>query len=310
MESREKANKEYPLISVIVPTYERSALLTRVLDSIYDQSWDRIQVVVVDDNVPGSDWERETREAIKPYRSRKDFLYVKTSGKLGGGGARNLGMRQCSGDYVAFLDDDDRFLPDKLLKQIHFILENELDGCYQDVIWKDDREKLVEYRSLDFTGDFSKEGLLKAHILHSLCPTSVYMLRRDKVLETQGFGEVSSGQDFILMLRCIEHGLRLAYMPGAYVVQYLHRGPRISLGDSKIRGENMLYELKHQYFPLLLPEERRYVKFRHFAVLAFASARNKKLLHAFGYALRTVAASPADCVKDGIRFFKSNLRRD
>ena len=56
MESREKANKEYPLISVIVPTYERSALLTRVLDSIYDQSWDRIQVVVVDDNVPGSDW--------------------------------------------------------------------------------------------------------------------------------------------------------------------------------------------------------------------------------------------------------------
>lgn len=298
---------EYPRISVIVPTYERSTLLPRALDSIFSQTWPNVEVVVVDDNKPGSDWESKTAAVLTPYRDNPNFVYVKTTGKTGGGAARNLALRHCTGDYVAFLDDDDRYLPDKLEAQIRFMLERDLDGSYQDVKWVDSNEKLVEYRSMNYTDDFSTEGLLKAHILHSICPTAIYMFRRDKLMETEGFGEVPSGQDFILMLRCIENGMTLGYMPGAYVIQYLHNGKRLSLGSNKVRGENMLYELKHKYFHLLTPKERNYVKFRHFAVLSFASMRSRRPLRAAYYAAVTVCSAPLVCVKEGIRYFGSKL---
>lgn len=297
----------YPLISVIVPTYERSTLLPRALDSIFAQTWPNVEVVVVDDNIPGSHWEQETAAALSAYRTRPNFVYLKTTGKTGGGAARNYAIRHCTGDYVAFLDDDDRYLPDKLETQIRFMLERDLDGSYQDVKWVDSNEKLVEYRSMDYTDDFSTEGLLKAHILHSICPTAIYMIRRDKLLETEGFGEVPMGQDFYLMLRCIEHGMKLGYMPGAYVVQYLHGGKRLSLGDNKIRGENALYELKHRYFHLLTRQEQNYVKFRHYAVLSFASMRSRRPLRAAGYAAKTVCSAPMVCVKEGIRYFGSKF---
>ena len=298
---------EYPLISVIVPTYERSTLLPRALDSIFAQTWPNIEVVVVDDNIPGSSWEAETAAVLVPYRDRPNFVYLKTTGKTGGGAARNFAIRRCTGDYIAFLDDDDRFLPDKLEKQYRFIEEYDLDGCYQDVKWVDSNEKLVELRSMDYTDDYSTESLLRAHILHSICPTAIYMFRRDKLLLTEGFGEVITGQDFYLMLRCIESGMKLRYMPGAYVVQYLHEGARISLGTNKIKGENNLYALKHRYFHLLTPAQRRYVRFRHYAVLSFASLRSHRPLRAAGYAFVTVCSSPALCVKEGIRYFRSKF---
>lgn len=300
-------NMETPLISVIVPTFQRNDLLPRALDSIFAQTWPNIEVVVVDDNIPGSQWEADTRKVLEPYLNKANFLYLKTTGKTGGGASRNYAIQRCHGEYIAFLDDDDRFLPDKLKKQIEFMLENGLDGSYQDVKWYDTNERLVEYRSMDYTKDYSQTGLLKAHILHSIAPTAVYMFRTAGLLETEGFGEVPSGQDFILMLRCIEKGLKMKYMPGAYVVQYLHNGTRISLGDNKVKGENMLYDLKHQYFHLLTKKERNYVKFRHYAVLSFASMRSKRLFRAAGYAIITVCSAPLVCVKEGIRYFSSKM---
>lgn len=296
---------QLPLISVIVPTFERSEMLPRALDSIYGQTYPNVEIIVVDDNIPGSDWEAQTLAALEPYRGRANFHYTKTTGATGGGAARNRAIGLCTGEYVTFLDDDDRFLPEKLEKQYRFMVEQDLDVSYHDVKWVDSGERLVELRSLDHTRDFSVNGLLKAHILHSLSPTAIYMIRRDKLLTTEGFGDVPVGQDFILMLRCIEAGMKIRYLPGVYVVQYLHNGSRLSLGDNKVRGENILYEFKHKYFHLLDKSEQRYVKFRHYAVLSFASLRSRRPFCAAGYAVRTVCTAPGLCVKEGIRYFKS-----
>src|SRR5699024_11892427 len=59
--------------------------------------------------------------------------------------------------YLAFLDDDDKYLPDKLEKQIPFIQKYRLDGCYHDVNWFNEKEKQVEYRTMDYTQDRSEE---------------------------------------------------------------------------------------------------------------------------------------------------------
>lgn len=106
------------------------------------------------------------------------------------------------------------------------------------------------------------------------------------------------------MLRCIEAGARIGYMPGFYARQYLHEGEHISLGQNKIDGEKLLYGYKRKYFSLLTRKEKKYVTFRHFAVLAFACKRSRFYGKALLYAVRTVLASPVNCAKEAKRFLK------
>ena len=243
-------NENYK-ISIIIPTYKRSDFLGRAIESVLNQTYENIEILVSDDNLPDSDFAKEAKQKVESYSSTGKVKYLKTTGKTGGGAARNFAIKYCTGDYVAFLDDDDVFIPEKLEKQLEFMLKNNLDMSYQDVKWFDENDKLVEFRKMDYVTDFSKNELLKQHILHSIAPTAIYMIKRESLLKTEGFGEVIMGQDFILMLRCIEADLKIGYMPGAYVHQYLHSGERISLGQNKIDGENNLYELKKKYYYLM-----------------------------------------------------------
>ena len=70
-----KKEKEYPLISVIVPTFERSELLPRALDSIVAQTWTNTEIIVVDDNIPDSIWQKKTREVLVPFLKNNISLY-------------------------------------------------------------------------------------------------------------------------------------------------------------------------------------------------------------------------------------------
>ena len=86
------------------------------------------------------------------------------------------------------------------------------------------------------------------------------MLRRDLFERTEGFGEVATGQDWWLMLRCIEAGAKMGYLPEVHVRQYLHSGERLSLGQNKIDGESARHaKVREYYYPLLSKKERRYV---------------------------------------------------
>ena len=290
------------LVSVLVPTYKRGDLLQRALDSILAQTYKNIEIVVVDDNPPESEHRMRTAELMGQYIGTGKIRYVQTPGATGGGAARNFGLKYCSGDYIAFLDDDDRYLPDKLETQLAFMQEHHLDMCYQDVQWNDTQERIVEVRRMDRVTDFSQEGLLRTHIVTAIAPTAIYMIRRDALLKTEGFGEVPRGQDFIFMLRCIEADLRIGYMPGVHVVQYIHDGERISVGEKFIQAQTKIYELMCSYKPILSKQERRYVDFRFNAVCAFSCLRGKQLGKAVPFAAKAFFISPVDCFKEAKRF--------
>lgn len=290
-------------VSVIIPTYKRSEFLSRAIQSVLDQTYENIEIIVSDDNIPDSEYCLQTAEKVKVFESTGKIKYVKTAGKTGGGAARNYAIKFCTGDYVAFLDDDDIYLPDKIEKQLKFMLENDLEMSYQDVRWLDENDKLVELRRMDYVTEFTKNELIRQHILHSIAPTAIYMIKREALLKTDGFGEVIMGQDFILMLRCIEADLKIGYMSGAYVHQYLHSGERISLGQNKIDGENNLYELKKKYYSYLTKKDIRYVKFRHNAVLMFTTLRSKMYSKVLIYGIKAFFYSPIACLKEAKRYF-------
>lgn len=298
-----------PIVSVVIPTYQRADRLPIALRSALSQTYRNIEAIVANDNVPGSEWDIATKKLIEQFQADDARVkHVHTSGKTGGGAARNLACREASGKYFAFLDDDDEFLPDKLETQLAFMLENDLDMSWQDVSWYDENDRLVERRRLNHCLDFTREGLLRAHLLTPISPTSIYMLRRDLFERTEGFGEVATGQDWWLMLRCIEAGAKMGYLPEVHVRQYLHSGERLSLGQNKIDGESARHAKVREYYPLLSKKERRYVEFRHNAVLAFACMRSGRKASGLKYAFKAIATSPSDCIHRGLDYFTEGKR--
>jgi hypothetical protein len=175
---------------------------------------------------------------------------------------------------------------------------------YQDVQWFNEKDQLVEFRKMDRVREFTKEGLLRAHITYSIAPTSIYMIKNEALLRTDGFGEVKRGQDFILMIRCIEAGLKIGYMSGAYVIQYLHDGERISVGPQFIEAHAELHRIKKSYSAILTRAECRYLDFRFYAVCAFASVRGGQIFMAAPYAVKAFFTSPLDSFKEAIRFLE------
>ncbi|MDQ7861999.1 hypothetical protein RCO48_16565 [Peribacillus frigoritolerans] len=87
------------------------------------------------------------------------------------------------------------------------------------------------------------------------------------------------GQEFMLMIKSIESGMKIGYIPHAHIIQYLHDGERISVGRNKIEGEKELYKFKNRYFNLLSLSQRNYVRFRHHVVMMVVGKRSKKIFY-------------------------------
>lgn len=289
-------------ISVIIPTYNRTDTLKRAIKSVLAQTYSNVEIIVVDDNV-----EKELKERVKSICGElnvsKNIFLQETSGKNGGGVARNIGCKKATGDYLAFLDDDDVYLEEKLEKQLEYTVDNNLDMSFQDVVWIDENNKVIEYRKFDYITDCSNENLLRQHLLHNIAPTSIYFIKRDKFLETAGFGDLPVGQDIYLMFDCIRKGFSIGYMKGAFVRQYLHSGDRLSKGQKKIDGENWWYKEKKQYLSVLSLAERRFFSFRHYMILLFACLRSGYYIKALIYGFMGFLISPKDAVVEGAKYF-------
>lgn len=297
------------LVSVIIPTYRRSELLPRALDSVLSQTHNNLEVLVINDNIPDSDDDLKTTSVLNLYAGDSRLKHVRTTGKAGGGAARNKGLSQCQGEYIAFLDDDDMYLPDKIGKQLAFTHQNQLDMSYQDIQWYNSDNKLVEYRRHDRVQDFSIDGLMRVHLQTSIAPTSIYMVRKAALQGVEGFGEVPRGQDFHFMVHCIQAGLQIGYMPGAYVIQYLHDGERISQGPEFVKNVTEEWAYKRELAKGLLNRgEKRYMEFRYQCICAMGSLRSGYKQAAVQHAVKAIFISPVNCFKEAYRYFGGRFK--
>jgi GT2 family glycosyltransferase len=117
-----------PLVSVIIPTYNRAAMIQEALDSVLAQSYSDFEVIVVDDGSTDG-----TAAALARYG---DTLRVLSQARRGVAAARNSGVRIAKGKYVAFLDSDDLWLANKLEIQTAFMAQNPwIEICQTEEIW-------------------------------------------------------------------------------------------------------------------------------------------------------------------------------
>jgi glycosyltransferase involved in cell wall biosynthesis len=119
-----------PLVSVVIPTLGRPTLLLRALTSVFNQTYQRLEIIVV---VDGPD--EATTDRLQSIADPRLHVIVNPR-SLTAAGARNVGVDQAKGEWVAFLDDDDEWLPCKLEKQMSFVVlrENILVSCLSRVM--------------------------------------------------------------------------------------------------------------------------------------------------------------------------------
>jgi glycosyltransferase involved in cell wall biosynthesis len=133
---RKSSNNVIPLVSVVIPTYNGSKTIERAINSVLNQTYEKIEVIVVDDCSKDN-----TAEVVRSIRDDRVKLLIHEENR-NGSAARNTGIREARGKYVAFLDDDDEWLEEKIEKQVKYLQS------------KDSKEwKAVT------TSNFSKEGV-------------------------------------------------------------------------------------------------------------------------------------------------------
>ncbi len=107
-------NKDFgkPLISVIIPSYNRASCLERAITSVINQTYDNLEIIVVDDSSTDN-----TEDIVKKFNDRR-IVCIRHSENKGVSVARNTGIKKSKGSFIAFLDSDDQYLPEKIKKSL------------------------------------------------------------------------------------------------------------------------------------------------------------------------------------------------
>ena len=115
-------------ISVIIPTYNRRNTLPRAVESVLNQTYKPIEIIVVDDGSTDG-----TKEMFSDMYPLVRYIYQVNSGVSS---ARNTGIKSAGGDWIALLDSDDEWLPEKLDRQVKLLQDNtEIRFCHTNEIW-------------------------------------------------------------------------------------------------------------------------------------------------------------------------------
>lgn len=209
-----------PAVSVVIPAYNVAPYIGETLRSVFAQTFTDYEVVLVNDGSPDTE---ELERALAPYIDR--IRYIKQENR-GASVARNEGLSAAHGEFIAFLDADDLWLPNYLTEQLKFIRDHDVDLVCADAsvfggtlpARQTYMESLME--TAPPTGKVTFLGLLSAE--QSLI-TSGIVARREPILSVGRFdATLRNAQDYDLWLRLARHGVRMAYQRQILLRYRLH----------------------------------------------------------------------------------------
>ncbi len=297
-------------VSIIVPSYKRNReLFSRAIESLLAQSYANIEIVVVDDNAKPEllEYRQALSNYIQEINSDK-IKYIQNQENLGGALSRNVGIENATGEYITFLDDDDRYLKDKVKNQLDFMLKNDLEMSFTNIVICNADDKVVDYREHSKIKSFDNDYLLRYHMTRQITATNTFMYKKDAILKIGCFVKVPVGQEFFLMTNTIKGGLKIGYANFNDAILYRQGQECISNGANKIAGEINLYNFKKSNFDKLKFSEKKYVHFRHSAVMAVVHIRQKHYMKAFGRMILGCLISPINCLKEVFNMISGNKK--
>lgn len=210
-------------VSIIIPTYNRANILKKALDSVLQQSYQNIEVIVIDDGSTDA-----TSTFIENYINANDLYkilrYYKQVNR-GPSAARNYGLEKSTGKYIIFFDSDDYMLPDRVHIQIKAILENKADLCAAS----------FRYNSNGVEHKFKAPRLNNYYSFYRrrfLVGTQAWMFKKSVLKSVKGYNEaIRYYEDVDLILRLISFGIRMCHVEE--VLTYYEDNSNDSLTQAK-----------------------------------------------------------------------------
>jgi len=226
-------------VSVIVPTYNRAKFLRVCLRSVLAQSYADLELIVIDDGSTD-----DTAALLNELARSDPRVKVFHQNRKGAQVARNLGLAECKGDLVSFLDDDDLWHPNKLEHQV-FALHAEVDGVICQTVWF--REWPGDHNFI-FNSFDDRDFLARFLRLDVVWQTAAPIWRKSFLSQVGKWDErLTSGQDLDFHTRC------LCYQPKLKVLQEVlnffreHEGVRITKDRKEQHPGNTLIAMRNAY---------------------------------------------------------------
>ena len=285
-------------VSIIIATYHRYDLLPRAVKSALSQTHQDIEVIVVDDNPSGSKERFETERVMAGFTDPR-VKYIKNKKNSGGAVTRNKGIALATGDYIAFLDDDDEYLPERIEVQFAEMEKNGWDASVMDGATYDEEDNLLSEKKQHLSNGMNKDELMRIHMLYHISGTNTFMFRTDRIRSFGGFDDIPACHEYVLMQKAIEAGMTVGYIEQTLVKNHISRGERLSTSLKKIPAQKLLIEKKKKHFDLLTKKERRAVLCRHYGVLFNIYYKNKRYWNEFASLIKCFFSSPVDAVAWG-----------
>lgn len=242
---------EEKLISIVITTYKRSDKVEEAIKSALAQSYKNIEVIVVDDNAKLPEEREKTKKIVEKYENVK---YIQNEKNLGGSLSRNAGIDNAKGEFVAFLDDDDKYDKDKVKKQYECYMEHKDDNvgliycyCYRENI----KGEIIGSYKNDYEGNRVYESMLGC-----LAGTSLWFCPKKVLLDVGKFEDTPCKQDSIMLLKILCNGYNVYRVPEELVYYYEHGGNGISGTKPKnIEGLNNYRNWCRKYYNLVTKKQ-------------------------------------------------------
>ncbi|GAL77629.1 beta-1,3-glucosyltransferase [Algibacter lectus] len=249
------------LVSVIIPTYKRSTRLSIAIESVLQQTHKAIEVIIVDDN-GNTPYRTETKKILEPYLKNNTLTYISHDKNQGGCIARNTGAFAATGEYIAFLDDDDFYEPSKLELQLEFLEANKnLDACMCSMFRVDENGKQIISRENTARGINLKDTILDGNLF-----TSMLLIKRDVFKTLQGFSDIPRFQDKYFHYKFLAQNYKIGVLDQPLLTLVEHNDIRISLTANRkvIDALSILraFEIKHQ--SIFNKKEQKYLSHRFY----------------------------------------------
>lgn len=269
------------LVSVVLPTYRRNDTLPRAIDSVLRQTYRNFEILVVDDNEPGDEFYQRNTKLLEDYLSNPKVYHVVQEHHTNGAEARNAGIRASHGDLIAFLDDDDEWLPNKLEKQIAILNQHpEIDG--------------VSCLYNEFSGGkifhscppYNADGLHKKIFQREVAVfTSTILLRKKALLEAGLFDNTLKRHQDLQLLLDFSKGHKM-YVLNEYLVK-LHSDSTINRPSYErlVKIKRDFFQAVAPHLELYSPKEQRQIKAAHSFELVFAALKERNITAAFKHIL-------------------------
>lgn len=222
-------NSLSPLVSVVIPTYNRARYIGETVESVLAQTYDNIEIIVVDDGSTD-----DTRRVLKPYQEHIIYIYQENQGPSV---ARNTGIMKSTGPYIAFLDSDDLWMPEKLEIQVAYLNEHpEVGLVHCDFLLQVENPNGPVLKKWPYANNWPSGYVLPFMFVQSMIGTSSVVTRREcfdvaGLFDPRFFGP----EDYHLWLRIARH-YPITYLDKPLSI-YRHHGENLTTNRVGLKRE-------------------------------------------------------------------------